>query len=230
MFLGGRQSPRGVKNKWGFSEKHLPEGIMSENDAVLMLNNIRNDENVEDAIEKIILGHTRMALSLAGKYIFNYNCHYFASDMESGALEGLVVGANKLSTIKHDNVAAFLTLCIHNALKDCGRKRYTVWTPIHRREPVRSVCISDKHYIDYTNRNRESEFLHDMIKDYCDKNINKEELLDEITVNDEERSFANLRIRGFSHVEIAVILGVQLSRIYTIRKKLRERYNERREN
>ncbi|KKM87704.1 hypothetical protein LCGC14_1266090, partial [marine sediment metagenome] len=42
-----------------------------------------------------------------------------------------------------------------------------------------------------------------------------------------ERRMAVLKISGFSLSEIAEILGVSLSQIYLIRKRIGERYNER---
>ncbi len=60
--------------------------------------------------------------------------------------------------------------------------------------------------------------------------INADEFIDELTETEEERKLATWRVEGHSLPEIADFLGVSLARVYKIRKRIRDRYDERKRN
>lgn len=225
----GRRIKGTSYHPWTFSESEIPNDKISENDLILLLKNIRENTDVKESIQKIILGHMRLALTISGRYLTQYNCKQLSNDLDGSALLGLTVGANRLTTIKHDNVTGFLVLYIHNYITDYIHKSAIVYTP-RGKNRISTLSFDDPKVVFEpfkSNRSKRKNCLMDTSSDVILKSVNAEELLEELTQNAQERRMAVLKISGFSLSEIAEILGVSLSQIYLIRKRIGERYNER---
>ena len=192
-------------------ESDIPIARLTEDELLVLLNNIRGGKNAEESTQKIILYHMRWALSISGRYISRYDCRSLADDLDSEALLGLSLGASRLGRIKHDNVTGYLATYVKLQLNECIHKSPTVRVP-RNRKPVFTVPI-----------------LLTPIP-IAKGGINIQEFVSELISGEKERQFAMWRIEGYSCQEIADFLDVSLSQVYLIQKRIRKRYDDRKRN
>ncbi len=189
-------------------DSQIDSSRLSKEDLLALLNNIREGKDVVESVQKIILTHMRWALFISASYIGQYSCKSIGNDLDSEALLGLSIGANRLLRMKHDNVTGYLAYFIHSHLLECMHRSPTVRVP-RRQSPVTTVPI----------------LITPMpIANRC---INVKEFVEDLTSNETERQFAMWRIEGYSSQEIASFLKVSLSQVYLIRERIRKRYDER---
>ncbi len=231
--LRGKSIKQSNFHPWSLPKDDIPKDKIPEDVLLRLFKDIVEGKNTEESIQKIILGHMRLALTISGRYVSYYNCIAMSEDLDSSALLGLTVGANKLKNLKHDNVTGFLVLYIHNHLSECMKKSPMICTP-RGRPGVTTVSLDafclhqDNHFRLLPNSKRRWPVdLNSTLSKGLNSRVRKNELLEDLTKDDIERKLANLRIEGYTPPEIAEMLGVSLSTIYVVRQRIRDRYNER---
>jgi len=173
-----------------------------------LLERIKEDKGKKEAINEIVNGHIRLALSISSRYITYFNCSHLSQDLDSAAMEGLVVAANRLDTIGHDNVTGFIVVYVHNFVSTYLRKSSIVPVP-RGYDPVivKSIGENDASHMD--------SFL-------------LQDLLENLTKNEIECEIVNLKIQRYTDLEVAGILKIPATKVFRIRKKLKERYRDKR--
>ncbi len=228
--LRGESIKQSSFHPWSLPQDDIPKDKIPEDVLLSLFKDIVEGENVEESIQKIILGHMRLALTISGRYVSYYNCISMSEDLDSSALLGLTVGVNKLKNLKHSNVTGFLVLYIHQHLSECMKKAPMIYTPRGKQRvstaSLDSLAIyQDSHLQSLSNSKRRG--LINLNSTLSKVHVRKNELLEDLTKDDIERKLANLGIEGYTPQEIAEMLGVSLSTIYVVRQKIRDRYNER---
>ncbi len=222
-----KQNHGSTYHPWLIPESEIPSIRLTEDELLVLLNNIRKGKNVEESTQKIIFHHMRWALSISGKYIRKYGCQWLANDLDSEALLGLSFGASRLGRMKHDNVTGYLATYVRLRLNECIHKSPTVRVP-RNRKPVFTTSL------DTTSNYRKSDgypYKWDKTSSKIYRNhFNTKEFIDGLRLSETERQFAMWRIEGYSFQEIADFLGTSLSQVYLIRKRMRKLYDERKRN
>ncbi len=202
MSLHGRK----IDNRKDFNRlslKEWPKGI-DPDESLTLLGHIRQDICRDIAIKRIIEGHLRLAISIVGRYMLFFDCNHLFDDLSGAAFEGVVVAANRLHTLKHNNVTGYIVRYIHNFVSVALKKSPVVPTP-RGHVPVKIKQI-DHHDCGYSD-----DFV-------------QSDILDNLTRTKEERNIVDLRIKGYTDQEIANTLKIPTTRVFRIRKTLKERY------
>ena len=194
------------------SLKDYPPRI-EEKDLSLLLQRVR--EKDPDAIEKMILGHCRLAISISNRYLKRVGCYYLRNEMESAVLMAVVTAVNHVANdrmTEHDNVGGYIMNYIHLALSDCYRNNHTIHTPRGVSQPIILPLV---------------------------ENLTKGASSDLRELKDELRSVAKtagemkvlkLRSARYTDSEISTRLGISRLAVQRIRTKLKTRFEKREKN
>lgn len=165
----------------------------------------------------MILGHCRLAISKVNHYIRRANCRRLGDEMDSVALEAVVVAVNHIANgrmAEHGNVGGYITEYVHKAMSECMRKSGVIDAPVGKNAYIPLPLIEDVTLA--------QGFLRD---DY-----NFIDMADELracTVTKEEAQVLELKKRRYTDVEISARLGISRLAVHRIRRKLKTRFEKR---
>jgi len=211
---------RGMKSKsLGFSHylrsQNLPEKL--ERPEAEVLADLRNQKDVRD---EAILGYTRLAMQIAGRYIAALKRPDKADILVSAAIFAVVEGVDNIikGQMKHDNLGGYLVERIHFGISAEleGEQQFGPSGRTKRDRRQRGV--------ESTPIRREN--LTDEVADTNDEigvfEIN--EALESLNLSDLERQIIELRVQGFRDDYIGRVVGLSQASIWMIRRDLQVRY------
>lgn len=172
------------------------------------------------ARDEAVLGHIRLAMQIAGRYIAKLNRSDKADALVSAAILGLAEGVQKVisGSMKHDNLVGYLVEQMHFAIsKELEDERMfgaAARTRRWRRQngiqkpDIKQETLTDE----ITTTNGETEIFE----------IN--EAIRSLNLSDSEREIVDLRVQGFRDDYIGNVVGLSSHSVCMIRKDLQTRY------
>ena len=202
MSLRGRD----IKTKGPFRNHNFPEPIDSE-ELLKVLEKVRKGNS--DAIETMILGHCRLAMSIVNRYltIFHINNH---EDLDCAAIQGIVVAVNLIvkGNLKHNNVTGYIVCYIHQYITDYIYHDTTVYSP-RRKQPILIEVLDNSIGMETFN------------------NFEIWDSLLSIANDDTEKQILKLRSKRYTDSEIGEILGLSRLKVFRIRHDLFNRWKRK---
>ncbi|GAI04417.1 unnamed protein product, partial [marine sediment metagenome] len=161
--------------------------ICTDAEKLDLLKRVRKNDKA--AIEKMILSHIRLALSKVNCYV---GVNHFINDLESAAMEGVVIAVNQIANGKmadHDNVTGYIVAYVRRYIHDAIRHNPVIYTPREQKDKLCHTLIESRY-----KKNRDPQL-----------SIQEFELWDSVESlieNDLERKILKLRWSGYTDTEI----------------------------
>ena len=158
--------------------------------------------------DQLILSHIRLAFAIAKRYIKKHNLSRLYDELNSAAAEGVIIAVDRISKgyLKHNNATGYIVKFVHNSIIQTWAKQPIVPSPRNR-------------------NNTETHSFLDIHANFDDsKVISIHETLDCIIRTQRERRIVDLRIKGYTDVQIGAIMGMPHQTIQRLRKILRKRF------
>jgi len=199
---------RNIKTKGPFRNHNFPKQIDSD-ELQIVLEKVRKGDS--DAIETMILGHCRLALSIVNRYLSVFNIND-SEDLDSAAIQGIVIAVNLIvkGRLKHNNPTGYIVTYIHQYITEYIYHSSVVYFPRRSRQiPI--------------------EIFHDSIgvENTCTLEIWDSVL--SITENDIEKQILKLRSQDYTDSEIGEKLGLSRLKVFRIRHNLLDRWRRKNE-
>jgi len=164
------------------------------------------------AIKQVILGHVRLTISIVNRYIEACDCFFLGDELDSAAMEGLVVAVNNVANgrmTNHNNISGYITSFVHSYLFNCLRDSKIIHFPRgHKSKTILPLA-------------------EDLMKGEENDLRELREELQFITQTANELAIVKLRSAGYVDSEIGQKLGLSKLNVQRIRAKLRTRFQER---
>jgi len=161
-----------------------------------------------DRKDQLILAHVRLALSIANRHIKRHNLSNLYDELNSAAVEGVIIAVDRIlkGHLTHNDATPYIIKFIHHLINLCVSKQPIVPSPRNR------------------NNTKSHSFL-DVHAHHDNSGIaGIKETLDCIIRTRRERRIVDLRIKGYTDVQIGAIMGMPHQTIQRLRKILRKRF------
>ncbi len=112
--------------------------IIGDADKLILLARVR--AGIPDAIEKMIMCHLRLAVSLANRYVSVYGLRFCADDLDSAAYIGVVEAVNRVAKgnmLNHDNITGYIVNYIHQNVSNAADNSVAIHTPQRKRNKIK---------------------------------------------------------------------------------------------
>lgn len=186
--------------------KRIPEKDMPD-----LLRGVR--ERDPEAINIMILGHIRLAISIVSHFLCRCGLSQYAAELDGVAMEAVVVAVNRIADGKmknHDNATGFITLHVRYHIEKAAHNYPPVHVPRGKELP-RTQSLSDLAL-------GKGELIYE---------IEILDMIESIVTNDTERRILELRRIGHTDAEIGEILEFPRLKVHRIRHKLLDRYSRK---
>ena len=188
--------------------------ILDDVEKLKLLKRVREGDS--EAVEKMILGHVRLAFSIVNRYVNSFP--YFVDDLKSAAMMGIVIAVNKIaenSMAAHDNVTGYIVINVNYAIRREIQNSFVIRTP--RGKKV--VSMTDLTQCNLVKRHSQpSSQLYEIW-----------DAVDSLTEDQLEKQILELRSEGHTDNKVADFLGLSRSSVTRIRKNLFEKYRRKEE-
>ncbi len=194
--------------------RHLNFEILGDEEKLKLLKRVR--EGNSEAIEKMILGHIRLAFSIVSRYTDSFP--YLVDDLKSAAMMGIIIAVNKIaknSMAAHDNVTGYIVVNVNYAIRREIQNNLAIQSP--RDKEVLRVTNSTLYNVG-TRHSQLSSQLYEIW-----------DSVDSLTEDQLEKQILELRSEGHTDNEVAEFLGLSRSSVTRIRKNLFEKYRRKEE-
>lgn len=176
-------------------------------------------EGDQAAIDKMILCHIRLAISIVSRFVGVRGYNHYINDLDSAAMEGVIVAVNQVAMgrmANHDNITGYIIIYIRQFVTTAAMCSSAVYTPRNKKTKAKRASyfseISEK---DSQLSSQEFE-LWDTIESLIDNDIEKEIL--------------KLRQDGHTDSEIGKLIGLSRLQVLRIRHDLSQRYQRKVKN
>ncbi len=194
--------------------RHLNFEILDDEEKLKLLKRVRVGNS--EAIEKMILGHIRLAFSIVSRYVNSFP--YFVDDLKSAAIMGVVIAVNKIaknSMDSHDNVTGYIVINVNYVIRREIQNNLAIQSPRNKKVLLVTSGVS------WNVRTRHSQ-LSSQLYEIWDS-------VDSLTEDQLEKQILELRSEGHTDNEVAEFLGLSRSSVTRIRKNLFEKYRRKEE-
>lgn len=189
--------------------------LCTDEEKLELLKKVREKDPI--AIEKMILCHIRLVISIVNRYVSS-GLNYLADDLDSAAIEGVVTSVNRVAEGKmadHDNVTGYIVKNVH----------YFIIKAIQHEAAI---------YVPRKHSNKTVEFLPDVLS-AKDSQLSIQELeiwdlVDSLTDDNLEKGILKLRSEGHTDAEVGELVGLNRLQILRIRSDLLRRYKRKEKN
>lgn len=201
-----------------FYTLELPDAIPEERKAGL-ISEIRGGS--QQAAHLVVLSHLRLALNIVGRYLTVLGDASRSDDLVGAATEGLCYGVNKIKDegLSHTNLTGYLTEIMHRFISEAIARAPVVHVPPGTKRPKDAKKPATQ------------ELTDTVIEAQFDRKINTastielKEIMDKIIHSDLERTIVDLRIAGYTDLDIANQTDMCNTSIYMIRRELGKRFD-----
>lgn len=176
-------------------------------DPKILLKNVEAGD--KEAFDKMILGHTRLAVSIVNSCIRKHRIIFLVDELDGAAFEGIVVAVDRIRKghLSHDNFTGYIIYYIHEYIKKLLNRHFRLRCQQEEEEPV--------WYLERVSENFEE------LVDLWDQ-------ISKITKTDFEKQVIELRSQKYTDKEVAEKLNVTITTVAHTRHKLKKRLaNER---
>ncbi len=189
--------------------------ICTDEEKLELLKKVREGNKV--AIERMILSHVALSISIVNRYIGVGTLKYLANDLDSAAMIGIVFAVNRVAEGKmanHDNITGYIVKNVHSSIIKAIQHSDTIYVP--RRQQNKIVeCL-------YASIPRKDSQLSIQQLEIWD-------LIDSLTDDDLEMGILKLKSEGRTDTEVGELVGLNRLQVLRIRSDLFRRY-KRKEN
>jgi len=190
--------------------------ICTDSEKLDLLSKVRKNDRA--AIDKMILCHIRLAISIVGRFVSINNFNHYINDLDSAAMEAVTVAVNQVAAGKmtnHDNITGYIIIYVNQFITAAAARSLAVYTPRNRKI-----------------RNFKSLYLEIPDKDsqLCSQEFELWDTIESLINNDIEKEILKLRRDGRTDLEIAELTGLSRLRVLRIRRSLSQRYQRKVKN
>lgn len=178
-----------------------------------LLKKVRAGDKV--AIERMILSHVRLAISIVNRYVAVGGLYHLANDLDSAAMEGIVLAVNRVAEggmANHENVTGYIVRYIHNSIIRTAQHDSAIYVPRRQKdrivEPLRNSIPGKDSQLNI----QQLEFW---------------DLIDSLTDDDLEKRILKLRSKGHTDAEIGELIGLNRLQVLRIRTDLFRRFKRK---
>ena len=194
----------------------IPSLNIENTDHKVLLENVKVGD--KEAYDKMILGHTRLAVSIVNSYVKKHRVIFLVDELDGAAFEGIVVAVDRICKghLSHDNFTGYIIYYIHEYIRKLLNKHFRM-----RFQQQEELSEKSSAYQSYLIS--QSGVPHDDLRivDLWDQ-------LSKITKTDFDKKVIELRSQKYTDREIAVKLNVPETTVARTRHKLKKRLaNER---
>jgi len=188
--------------------------IYTDSEKLELLKEVRKGNQA--AIEKMILCHIRLAISLVIRFVGTSGYGYYINVLDSAAMEGVVVAVNRVasgSMAGHDNITGYIIIYVRQFIQTAASRSNAVCTPRNKKNKVITpFVIPELSEKDSQLGNQEFELW---------------DTIDSLIDNETEKEILKLRQNGYTDLEIGKLIGLSRLQVLRIRHDLFQRYQRK---
>lgn len=189
--------------------------LCTDEEKLELLKRVRKKDPI--AIEKMILCHIRLAISIVNRYTSS-GLNYLAEDLDSAAIEGVVTSVNHISTGRmadHNNVTGYIVKNVHYFIIRAIQHEAAIYVP--RKHPNKTVgLLPDVSPAKDSQLSIQELEIWDLVNSLTDDNL--------------EKGILKLRSEGYTDAEVGELVGLNRLQILRIRRDLLRRYKRKEKN
>jgi len=190
--------------------------ICTDSEKLDLLSKVRKNDRA--AIDKMILCHIRLAISIMGRFVSVKNYNYYIDDLASAAMEAVTVAVNQVATGKmadHDNITGYIIIYVNQFITAAASRSLAVYTPRNKKiKTIKSL---------YPEISKKDSQL-------CNQEFELWDTIESLIHNDIEKEILKLRQDGCTDLEIAKLTGLSRLQVLRIRRSLSQRYQRKVKN